>query len=71
MKSSSDWLFFDGSERHALGATRWFGIPGDPGTIPSTGETLLASQTSVAPNELAEVSSFIYNFIGCHTCLRC
>jgi hypothetical protein len=35
MKSSSDWLFFDGSERHALGATRWFGIPGDHGTIKS------------------------------------
>jgi hypothetical protein len=39
--------------------------------IPSTGETLLASQTSVAPNEIIDKTADFCEFIGCHTCLRC
>jgi hypothetical protein len=39
---------------------------------PSCGETLLALQDKCATQrKLQEVSSFFYNFIGCHTFLQC
>jgi hypothetical protein len=38
--------------------------------IPSSGETLLALQTGVAPNKIAEKAADICDFIGCHTYLQ-